>query len=435
VAADEGGGKPRGEAEQASEADDLDALAGGLASVAPSEGTDEAEVEAHDLAALGALAARTTLASPESDGTSLRLSATGANADATTDSELAPASADRAVRAPTASATKPPSPSANVAASSAATPAVAASDEHSRAALAAALTAPAMPARARAAWLMPLLVGIGVGVGIAGGMYGLAQRDAPQRDDTAPTAVPAAPASPVAASPQPSRAVQPSVEPPGTPPPATGTASAPDVAAPQPSQPSALAVPEQHAPTATARSAQSAPRVDVAPRAQAAAPADGTEPSMDLAPAASQPAEAAPDDPGPEPVAAAADKPAARAGTTMDALLDEALSPAARRNELEARQQAALAANTIPATPSRDEVTQAMTVLLPAIRGCAMGQSGLATAGIVVHSDGRVASVDVAGAPFAGSASGRCMEGVIRRARFPRFSQPSFRIKFPLAIQ
>ena len=76
-----------------------------------------------------------------------------------------------------------------------------------------------------------------------------------------------------------------------------------------------------------------------------------------------------------------------------------------------------------------------MTVLLPAIRGCAMGQSGLATAGIVVRNDGRVASVEIAGAPFAGTASGRCMEGVMRRAQFPRFKQAIFRIKFPFAIQ
>jgi len=119
----------------------------------------------------------------------------------------------------------------------------------------------------------------------------------------------------------------------------------------------------------------------------------------------------------------------------MDALLDEALSPKARNDELAARQQAALDSQAPPPTPSRADVTQAVAVLLPAIRGCAMGQSGLATAGIVVNSDGRVASVDVAGAPFAGTASGRCMEGVLRRARFPRFTQPSFRIKYPLAIQ
>jgi hypothetical protein len=64
-----------------------------------------------------------------------------------------------------------------------------------------------------------------------------------------------------------------------------------------------------------------------------------------------------------------------------------------------------------------------------------MGQSGLATAGIVVQNDGRVASVSVTGAPFQGTASGRCMEGVVRRARFPPFKQPSFRVQFPFSIE
>jgi hypothetical protein len=95
----------------------------------------------------------------------------------------------------------------------------------------------------------------------------------------------------------------------------------------------------------------------------------------------------------------------------------------------------ALQPETLPAAPSREDVTKAMTVLVPAIRGCAQGQSGLATAGIVVRNDGRVESVSVSGSPFAGTASGRCMEGVVRRARFPRFRQASFRVQFPFAMQ
>jgi hypothetical protein len=113
----------------------------------------------------------------------------------------------------------------------------------------------------------------------------------------------------------------------------------------------------------------------------------------------------------------------------VDNLLDEALSGNAKVGH------APPPAAEIPFTPSRDEVSAAMAVLLPAIRGCAMGQAGLATAGIVVQNDGRVASVSVTGAPFEGSASGRCMEGVVRRAHFPRFKQPSFRVQFPFAIQ
>jgi hypothetical protein len=122
----------------------------------------------------------------------------------------------------------------------------------------------------------------------------------------------------------------------------------------------------------------------------------------------------------------------------VDDLLDQALSSTAAKQEQErtARADRALAAsNAIPVVPSRDDVTRSMTILLPAIRGCAAGQSGLATVGIVVKNDGHVESVSVTGAPFEGDRSGRCMEGVVRRAKFPRFQQSSFRIQFPFAIQ
>jgi hypothetical protein len=114
---------------------------------------------------------------------------------------------------------------------------------------------------------------------------------------------------------------------------------------------------------------------------------------------------------------------------SVDALLDEALSGSG------ARPAPAAGPAELPEAPSRDEVTQAMAVLLPAIRGCAMGQTGLATAGIVIRGDGRVASVELSGAPFEGTASGRCMEGVLRRARFSRFRQPTFRVRLPFSIQ
>jgi hypothetical protein len=118
------------------------------------------------------------------------------------------------------------------------------------------------------------------------------------------------------------------------------------------------------------------------------------------------------------------------AKSSVDDLLDQALSGSGKSRLVEVPAEDAL-----PEAPSREEVTRTMAVLLPAIRGCAMGQTGLATAGIVVRADGRVASVELSGAPFADTASGRCMEGVIRRARFARFRQPTFRVRFPFAIQ
>ena len=371
--ADEGGGKPRGDLEQGGDADDLDALAGGLTSLEPGESADAADDA--DLAAIGALTARSTHASPVPD-----------------DAPLVAAAAPAAVLATAAS----PAPAAK--------------------------PLPDAAPKARAAWMMPLLVGIGVGIGIAGVTYALSQREVPPAA-SAETAVPAE-VAPVTASAAPAVAPVPSAPPPVV-------APAPVAAAPAPA--------EGERPATGGAQAASAPRTRAAASAAAVAPVPSDEPVLAVKPAEPETPEPDPSAPiaeaSPKAALTSGTAPALRGAASMDALLDEALSPEARRNELALRQQAALEANAIPATPNRDQVTQAMTVLLPAIRGCAMGQSGLATAGIVVHSDGRVASVDVAGAPFAGSASGRCMEGVIRRARFPRFTQPSFRIKFPLAIQ
>jgi len=101
----------------------------------------------------------------------------------------------------------------------------------------------------------------------------------------------------------------------------------------------------------------------------------------------------------------------------------------------ESQKNAPQTTEELPLVPSREQVTQAMAVLLPAIRGCAKGLSGLATANIIVLDNGKVASVTVSGSPFAGTTSGHCIEGVVRKARFPRFRQPSFRIRFPFSIR
>lgn len=143
----------------------------------------------------------------------------------------------------------------------------------------------------------------------------------------------------------------------------------------------------------------------------------------------------------------AADPGTASAGV-IDELLDETLEPEAGKaraggSRMGGRAKGAgsgegtdlLDGNGLPLTPSRQQVTDAIKVLLPAIRGCAMGRAGLATANIVIHNDGRVASVSVRGDGFTGSPSGRCMEGAIRKARFPAFRQKVFRVTYPLSIQ
>jgi hypothetical protein len=118
-------------------------------------------------------------------------------------------------------------------------------------------------------------------------------------------------------------------------------------------------------------------------------------------------------------------------GNSLDTLLDSAFD----KGKHGASAAAPARPEVLPVAPTRDDVVKALTVLVPAIRGCAQGLSGLATAGIVVKNDGHVEAVQVSGSPFEGTASGRCMEGVVRRARFPRFQQASFRVQFPFSIQ
>ena len=116
--------------------------------------------------------------------------------------------------------------------------------------------------------------------------------------------------------------------------------------------------------------------------------------------------------------------------TKIDHMLDQALTGEKKRVA-----SATPAPAVLPQTPTRDDVVSSMSVLVPAIRGCAQGQSGLAPMSIVVLSDGRVESAALSSGPFQGTASGRCMEGVVRRARFPRFKQANFRVQFPFAVQ
>lgn len=195
-------------------------------------------------------------------------------------------------------------------------------------------------------------------------------------------------------------------------PPATPTSVA-EAAAPPPREgPTAVA-----AAAAKERTAARAAAPAVAPPERPAEPA-----AAEPAPPAAAPAPAAPQQDPAEP-------------RTVDDLLDDALAGSNQRRAAAEADRALAAPVSVPVAPSREDVTRAMTVLLPAIRGCAAGQSGLATIGIVVRNDGRVESAAVSGAPFEGERSGRCMEGVVRRAKFPRFQQSTFRVQFPFALQ
>ena len=236
-----------------------------------------------------------------------------------------------------------------------------------------------------------------------------------------------------------------------------GTPEAIPEAAP-PSQPTEVPVevsapPPAVVPTTVSSEAVGLPGGDVAKRVVTPTPAVGTvaPPALSatrlttergtprLPPATANVGdEAVPSDPTmpPKPEPSPPVAPARETATgAMDSLLDDALGSRRATKQSKAQARDNLMGEELPSTPSAADVTKAVQLLLPAIRGCAMGQSGVANTLLVVRSDGTVASAAITGAPYAGAASGRCMEGVLRRAKFGRFQQSTFRVQFPLSIR
>jgi hypothetical protein len=274
----------------------------------------------------------------------------------------------------------------------------------------------------RARWLAPLVIGFLAGVPVGAWVFG--GSGAPDPASTLPPAgAPVSMEAPAPREPAPATASAPAVHP----------VSAERVVAPP--KPAAPARPVD-APVVGAPMQASAP-----PRSVASSATPAPAPA---APAPSAPAPVLQVTPAedPDPIEAAFPErqvaaPSSERPRTMDTLLDDALEATGQKPlQLVASAPAAPAqSEVVPLAPSREDVSAAMTVLVPAIRGCAMGGAGMATAAIVVQGDGKVASVKVTGAPFEGASSGRCMEGVVRRAKFPRFRQPLFRVQFPFVIE
>ncbi|MDD9965132.1 MAG: hypothetical protein OXR73_02830 [Myxococcales bacterium] len=86
-----------------------------------------------------------------------------------------------------------------------------------------------------------------------------------------------------------------------------------------------------------------------------------------------------------------------------------------------------------PPTPSRQEVVAAMTRVRGLVHACSDGRSGVAEVELVVQSRG-VVSRAVVGGDFAGSAVGSCIARAVRKARFPAFQKPTFRIVYPFRL-
>jgi predicted Zn finger-like uncharacterized protein len=133
----------------------------------------------------------------------------------------------------------------------------------------------------------------------------------------------------------------------------------------------------------------------------------------------------------PEPAAAPEPAPAPR--KSGDQSIDDLLSGALGKSSKPAA-PAKPVGESLPPTPSRDDVLTALKSVAPRVSACGGGQSGLATAKIsVAGATGRVTGVDVSG-QFAGTPVASCVAKEVGKAKFPRFATPTFAVTFPFKI-
>ena len=218
---------------------------------------------------------------------------------------------------------------------------------------------------------------------------------------------------------------------------ATDTQLAPTEASPAAAAPAAqgTAVPPSEAP-APAPTAKEPPPTDK-PSAAGAADSDSDrakstrredrgakKPARDGAKPEKAEAVAAP---APEPAAPAPKK--SGGDQSIDDLLGAALGGKAKPAPAKPT-----AGENLPSSPGRDDVLGALKTVAPKVSACGGGQSGIATAKIgVAGSTGRVTSVDVSG-QFAGTPVAACVAKEVGKAKFPKFSQPSFSVTYPFKI-
>jgi predicted Zn finger-like uncharacterized protein len=85
----------------------------------------------------------------------------------------------------------------------------------------------------------------------------------------------------------------------------------------------------------------------------------------------------------------------------------------------------------LPDSPSRDEILAAMRGVESAVRACAEGQQVQGTAEVqltITGNNGRVTTANVGG--ITGTV-GSCIARAVRNAKFPRFTKPTFSVKYP----
>ncbi|MCC7537683.1 MAG: hypothetical protein IT379_15780 [Deltaproteobacteria bacterium] len=91
--------------------------------------------------------------------------------------------------------------------------------------------------------------------------------------------------------------------------------------------------------------------------------------------------------------------------------------------------------STLPVTLDRAAVVRGFAGVAAEVRGCATdGRHGVAQVEVTIANTGRVVGAVVSGGQFAGTPIGSCVARAVRRARFPRFQQPTVRVSYPFNL-
>jgi hypothetical protein len=88
---------------------------------------------------------------------------------------------------------------------------------------------------------------------------------------------------------------------------------------------------------------------------------------------------------------------------------------------------------TLPETPSRDAVIEAIAPLREEIARCSEGRGGIAEIMLTVDGSGAVRHASLVG-DYAGTKQGSCIALAARKARFSPFRQERFSVRYPVAL-
>lgn len=121
-----------------------------------------------------------------------------------------------------------------------------------------------------------------------------------------------------------------------------------------------------------------------------------------------------------------------RSRNSIDDLLDNATGGGGSRKSSSSSSGESSA--NLPSSPSKSQVVSAMNSVAGKVKACGQGQSGVAMVSVSVSgSTGRVKGATVSGS-FQGTPVGSCVARAVRSAKFPKFKQSTFTVKYPFRI-